>query len=249
MLGALLVDLGLALLFVGALSVLKPLRFLAIRSRHRGAAVALAGLAFVIAGAALPAPLIRVGEPRQQLDEIIPEYQFAEHHSLLVAAPPSRVFAAVKGVTAREIRLFRLLTWLRAPRLRRSEESILNPAPDRPILEVATSSGFVLLAEEPDREIVLGTLVVRPPEFRPETLNSTADYAALRDPGYAKAVMNFHLTDRGDGSTLLETETRVFATSTDARRAFAPYWRLIYPGSSLIRTMWLRAIRERAEGG
>ncbi|HYW41393.1 MAG TPA: hypothetical protein VE959_00970 [Bryobacteraceae bacterium] len=30
---------------------------------------------------------------------------------------------------------------------------------------------------------------------------------------------------------------------------FAAYWRMIYPGSALIRRMWLRAIKRRAEGG
>jgi hypothetical protein len=30
-------------------------------------------------------------------------------------------------------------------------------------------------------------------------------------------------------------------------RRFALYWRAIYPSSALIRRMWLRAIRERAE--
>ena len=43
------------------------------------------------------------------------------------------------------------------------------------------------------------------------------------------------------------TDTRVHATSDDARRRFAAYWRVIYPGSSLIRRTWLAAIRKRAE--
>jgi hypothetical protein len=31
------------------------------------------------------------------------------------------------------------------------------------------------------------------------------------------------------------------------RRVFAAYWRVIYPGSALIRRMWLRAVKRRAE--
>jgi hypothetical protein len=38
----------------------------------------------------------------------------------------------------------------------------------------------------------------------------------------------------------------VFANSPWARRGFAAYWRVIYPGSALIRRMWLRAIARRA---
>ena len=60
--------------------------------------------------------------------------------------------------------------------------------------------------------------------------------------------MNFRMEDEGGGWTRLTTETRIYATDASARRRFAAYWRLIYPGSALIRRTWLRAIRERAEG-
>jgi len=51
------------------------------------------------------------------------------------------------------------------------------------------------------------------------------------------------------GFSLLSTETRVYANDAASRRRFAVYWRLIYPGSALIRRMWLRAIARRAERG
>jgi len=40
-----------------------------------------------------------------------------------------------------------------------------------------------------------------------------------------------------------------FSPTAPRRRRFAAYWRLIYPGSALIRRSWLRAIRQRATGG
>jgi hypothetical protein len=43
------------------------------------------------------------------------------------------------------------------------------------------------------------------------------------------------------------TETRVFADNAAAARRFAVYWRVIQPGSDLIRRGWLRAIKRRAE--
>jgi hypothetical protein len=58
--------------------------------------------------------------------------------------------------------------------------------------------------------------------------------------------MNFIVTEDGPGRSLLTTETRVFASGPAARRRFAIYWRVIYPGSAFIRRMWLRAIQERA---
>lgn len=59
--------------------------------------------------------------------------------------------------------------------------------------------------------------------------------------------MNFFMEDAGGGWTRLTTETRVHATDLKSRRRFAAYWRTIYPGSALIRVMWLRAIKARAE--
>ena len=165
---------------------------------------------------------------------------------------------AIREVTADEIRLFRLLTWIRNPRLPWCEQkaSVLAPAAAEPILAVALRSGFMLLAEELGREIVFGTLVVAPPEIRAlppaerERLREAfgpRQFQDLADPGYAKAVMNFRLSEEGPGRTRLTSETRVVATDDDARRAFAVYWRVIYPGSALIRRMWLRAIRDCVE--
>jgi hypothetical protein len=39
----------------------------------------------------------------------------------------------------------------------------------------------------------------------------------------------------------------VFAPDVDTHRRLRIYWRVIYPGSVLIRRGWLDAIRQRAE--
>jgi hypothetical protein len=49
------------------------------------------------------------------------------------------------------------------------------------------------------------------------------------------------------GGARIETETRIAATDAGARRRFACYWRLVGPGSTLIRRDMLRASRRRAE--
>src|SRR5512134_1270027 len=107
------VDLGLLLAFAGAVGLVKPLRPLGLFPRRRGAAVLTAGLALVALGLLLPVTPLRLPGPRMLLDEVVPVYEFGEHHEILIAAPRDRVFAAVRAVTAREIRFFRLLTWIR----------------------------------------------------------------------------------------------------------------------------------------
>jgi hypothetical protein len=258
MLGSALLYAGLVLSLLGVVTLVRPIRRLRVPTRRRAMVVLASGAALVIVAAMLPAATIRVAQPRTRLDEIMPAWQFGERHETLIHADAARVERSIRAVTAREIRLFRLLTWIRNPRLpsSRGPESILAPSADRPILEVALGSGFMMLAEEPQREMVFGTLVLVPRELRqlpPEELQrlrrefTPAAFAALDKPGYAKAVMNFRLEDAGGGWTRVVTETRVFATDDHARRRFAAYWRTIYPGSALIRRMWLRAIRARAE--
>lgn len=241
LLGVLLVDAGLAASFLGTVSLIKPLRFLGIRSRRRAAAVLGLGVASILAGMSLPASLRRAARRESLLDDFVPAWQFAEFHELRVQAPPERVWDAIQNVTAGEIWLFQTLTSIRSPR--RRGISILNAPEKMPILQVATSTTFLELAEEPNRELVVGTIVVAP-HGRPKL--TPAEFAALEQPGYAKAAMNFRIVDEGGGWSRVTTETRVYATDAAACRRFAAYWRVIYPGSSFIRVMWLRAIRDRA---
>ena len=252
MLGVVVVYLGLIAAFLGGVSLLRPLSFLAIRTRRQAALILALGFIVVVMGGSLPAREVRVARPRTQLDQFAPVYQFSEFHSIRIAAPKERVYRALKVVTADEIALFRTLTWLRrfgCP----GPESILNPPRHVPILDVAARTSFLVLAEEPDREIVLGTLAAAPRGWHPSGKPTPDGFKALivttRSPGFASTTMNFSIEDSGPTACTLTTETRVYATDASTRRRFAGYWRVIYPGSALIRRMWLRAIARRAESG
>ena len=61
--------------------------------------------------------------------------------------------------------------------------------------------------------------------------------------------MNFRIQEVDAVHCSLTTETRVYTVGPQVVRGFATYWRMIYPGSALIRRMWLRAIKLRAEAG
>jgi hypothetical protein len=247
MLGVVLIDLGLVTAFLGGVSLLRPLHFLRIHDRVQGLAVLALGLIVITIGTLLPATEKRIVSPRTQLDQFVPVYQFSEFHSKRVAAPREQVYRVLKSVTADDILFFRTLTSIR--RLgRAAPESILNPPAHEPLLDLATRTSFILLSEEPNREIVLGSLVAVPAGWRPSGEKTPERFQALlRQPGFAVAAMNFRMEDDGPGATLVTTETRVYATDAATRRRFAGYWRVIYPGSSLIRTMWLRAVARNAE--
>jgi hypothetical protein len=181
------------------------------------------------------------------LDEFLPAYDVNEVHSTRVAAPPDRVMAAVREVTSREVPLVVVLMALRTlpAMLLRRRPFRLRRDLGRPVLAQATRGGFVVLAERPD-ELVLG-LVGRFWTSDGGVFGiEGGDFVAFDAPGFAKAVMDFR-AQGVDGGTVLTTETRIRGTDEEARRRFRRYWRVVMPGSALIRRAWLRAVRKRAE--
>jgi hypothetical protein len=219
MLDSIILYAGLVIFLIGLVSLIGT------RRRRRGVLLAAAGTIVMIVALLLPAHETRSVTRESRLDELMPVWQFDERHAMHVAASPERVFAAIRSVRADDIAFFRMLTTIRCMG-RCSGESILNPSRNAPILDVATRSGFRYLADDPPRELVVGTRVA------PHTA----------------ATMNFLVTPDGRGGSNVSTETRVYAATESMRRRFAIYWRIIHPGSDIIRRGWLRAIKERAEG-
>lgn len=232
--GGVLIYLGLIGVAIGVASLLKPLRFLGIRTRKKGLLVLALGLLAFTAGVYLPVTETRVEAVRTRLDEFAPVFQFSESHSILISAPKDRVYSAIRTVTPQEIRFFQTLMRLR----------FLDAPPERrPILESFTAGTFRLLAEDPGREIVFG----RAGDGRTAREVTAEEFKTLHTAPLVKTVMNFRIQDVDSTHCSLTTETRVYAVGPQALRGFAAYWRMIYPGSALIRRMWLRAIKLRAE--
>jgi hypothetical protein len=236
---------ALLVLLIALVSSIRPIARLGIRSRKFALSVALSAVVFLAALGSITPSLTVVPVAATRLDEFASAYHYNEVHTRTVRAPPDRVYAAVKAVTAEEIALFRLLTSIRRfgqP----GPESILNVPEKTSILEVATRTTFLVLADIPSREYVVGSIVKAPAGWRRRPMTAEA-FRLLNEPGFVKATMNFAIEPSGAGSRLT-TETRVYGTDTAAARAFTPYWRTIYPGSWILRVTWLSAIARRAEG-
>ena len=104
---------GIIVLVAGLICCLKPIRRIGVPTRRRALIVVAAGACIAVAGLVLPAFDSRITQKQTRLDEFAPEWQFDERHTLAIAAPPERVYDAIKRVRADEITLFRLLTWIR----------------------------------------------------------------------------------------------------------------------------------------
>ncbi len=184
--------------------------------------------------------------PPSLVDRYLPRYQFHELHERDVRAAPAALFDAIRRVTASEIRFFRSFTWLRNPArsVRPEEPSLLNPPPHRPILEVAVDSGFFPLEEDAESEMVVGVVLGGREGI---VASSRESFLGEVDARRVRSVLCFRVESVGEGLSRLSTETRVFAPDRASARRFALYWRLIFPGSWLLRVTWLAAIARRAE--
>ena len=192
-----LVYLGLIASLVGLVLLIKPMPRLGVKTRPKAALILAAGLSVALIALAWPASQSAAGNLTSKLDEFIPVWQFSECHRLEIAAAPEKVFAALRLVRGDEVALLRTLTWIRRGG-RSGPESMLNPGREKPLLDVALSSGFTLLVDDPPREVVISTVPAR------------GTFAA----------MNFRVQPDGPNRSILTTETRVFANTPSARRTF-----------------------------
>ncbi len=186
-----------------------------------------------------------VGHPTL-LDELMPQAEHFEVHDIWLDATPEETYRALLALQGGEIRLLRPLMALRELPARLVGRAIGGDR-DAAVLDALVASGFVQLAEQPGREIVLGVvgrfwkLAGNAPV---RSVHDQQTFTAFDQPGYAKAAMNLLVRAEGRGCRLI-TETRIQTTDPAAARSFRRYWRLIRPGSGLIRRSWLSAVRRR----
>jgi len=184
------------------------------------------------------------------LDKFSPVYDFNEVHTNVIQASPRCIFEAIHQLTPADIQLLRPLVEIRTlpARLMGQEESWLVDS--RPLLEQMLKDDFVSLATEPDQEFVFGMIGQPWKIFGAESvkISNASEFLAFDQPNYAKIVANFYLEpEAATPGYRVRTETRIYVPDPAARKKFALYWRIIYPGSAIIRRMWLKAIKQRAE--
>lgn len=232
---------GIVLAFCGLANLAVPFRFLGIRKRAAGALVFAFGVVLALAALLWPAPTIRVAQHRTLLDDIMPEYQFSERHSQRIHARPGQVMLAIRQTTLGDLNSYATLMRIRGAALRRPYRDRGNSQHER-VLD-ALSAGFISLAAS-DHEIVMGAIgKARSP--RPD-VRDLPEFAAYQQEG-VKLAFNLYVEDAGDGWSTVCTETRVVALDEYSRRIMSRYWRLIVPGSGLLRRQWLNGIKKRAE--
>ena len=185
----------------------------------------------------------RHGERDALLDRFMPVYDVVERHRIVVAAPAPIVLAAAKDQDLMQSPLTRAIF--------KTRELALGASPDmtlpRGLLATVRSLGWGVLAEQPEREIVVGA-VTRPWEANVTFRSLPPDqFAAYNEPGDVKIVWTLRAEPVGEDHSVFMTETRAVATDPAARDRFRKYWAFASPGIAAIRWLSLKPLKREAE--
>jgi hypothetical protein len=234
---------GIVLALCGLANLAVPFRFLGVHRRAVGALALAGGVALSYAALSWPASTIRVAQPRTRLDDVMPEYQFVERHSARAHARPERVMQAIRESSFGDMTSLATLLKIRAVFVHAPAHDTGSLQSKR-ILDSFAESGY-LLANSEHEVVMLGAWNARA-QRRPDvhTLHEFVDY---REPGAVKVAFDFTVEEAGQGWSKVSTETRVLAADEATCRGMGRYWRLIAPGSGLLRLQWLDGIKKRAE--
>ena len=187
------------------------------------------------------------------LDAWLPAWDVRERHRTRVRASPDATYAALRTTDLAGSPVVGALLLLRAlpGALLRGPAGLseLRGRGREPVtLATFERHGLRVLDERPPDELVIG---LEGRFWLPTgdlcTPAASAFCATEPAPGTARAVWNFTVAARADGTTELATETRVYCADAGARRRFLPYWYVIRPFSGIIRRAMLNAIRRAAE--
>jgi hypothetical protein len=220
-----------------------PIRRAAVIGRGAGA-LALLGVGYLARNWYRYGKVSTDGRADPSLDRFMPTYEVREYHETRVAAPVQITFEAACAMDLTRSRLVRGIFRARELAMRAAHDRERQP---RPLLEEVQALGWGVLAEEPDREIVLGA-VTQPwlPNVRFESL-PPEEFASFARAGYVKIAWTLAVEPIDERSSIVRTETRVITTDQYARNRFRRYWAVVSPGVRLIRVESLRIVRAEAE--
>ncbi len=234
---------GIVVALCGLANLVFPFRFLGVRIRAVGALLLASGVTLALVGLFWPDRMIRVAQHTSRLDDIMPEYSGSERHSVRIHARPAQIMQGVRQSTFGDMKSMTTLLRVRAAVLRIPYHDT-GDLQNKRMVDSFAATGYLL--DESEHEIVMfrvgNVRAARPPEMR--TLQEFADY---REPGGVKMAFDFNVEDAGGGWSTLTTETRVVGVDNLSSGPGTRYWRLILPGSGLLRRQWLDGIKTRAE--
>jgi hypothetical protein len=189
-----------------------------------------------------------VGAERMLIESAVPTFDAMIAAHVVVAADPATTFQAARSLDLLTVHtpLLAASMWIRSLPERLLGRAV-QPPPRLVVAAQVGLPGWLLLGEEPNREIAFGAVgkFWRPViEWRDV---SPADFVTFAEPGWGKIAANFSVAPYGESHTLLSYQCRTVTTDPGAQRRFVRYWWLIRPFVAHIMRATLNTIKADAE--
>lgn len=195
------------------------------------------------------APVLPVEPDALLIDALVPRCDAAIAEHGIVLATPAATYRA-----ARELDFVTIHTplldgamWLRGLPGRITGTEPSPPPRLVPAEQTGAMPGWVMLGEQPDRELTFGAVGrfwTPSIEWRDIPASAFADFA---EPGWGKIIVAFVVSPYGTGASLLTYECRIVTADGTSRARFLRYWRLIHPFVAHIFRATVATVRHNAE--
>jgi hypothetical protein len=182
------------------------------------------------------------------IESALPTFDAVIVEHVLVPADAATTFRAAKTLDLLTVRTPLLVAsmWVRVLPARLLGKAA-PPPPRMVVAENVGLLGWLLLGEQPNREIAFGAVG----KFWQPVIEwrdiAAADFCDFAEPGWGKIAANFSVAPYGESQTLLSYQCRTATTDPDTRRRFLRYWWLIRPFVAHIMRATLNAIKTDAE--
>lgn len=242
---------GAIITIVGLISLVHPLSFLFILNRTIAIIVIVEGVLISATSLFSPVTIKHSATNNQKADELLPEYTFNEVHEVHVKASVEKAKQILQTTGVKDIPAAHLLMKIRGIANEDADTSDFAAKSNVSSDTVSTPdfNFFVVSPNEWITGMILKSAIISNGDKKPAPpeITSLQQFASFNEPGYVKVTANFRFIETDPHNTLLTTETRVKGITLNDNRTFGYYWRIIYPGSAIIRRVWLDTIKKRAE--
>jgi hypothetical protein len=176
----------------------------------------------------------------------LPAFSFNEFHEVRINASPEKVKQVLQNTGVKDIPVARLLMKVRG--IAGDDVDLSNRASNNIVSSNTVSTPdfnfFVVAPDEWITVMILKSVIITNGANKPAPpeISALEQFMSFNEPGYVKVAVNFRFISNNNRETILTTETRNIGVTCNDNRIFGYYWRIIYPGSAIIRRVWLNSI-------
>lgn len=242
---------GVIFIITGVISLFYPLAFLFILNRFIAILVVIGGIIISAISLLYPVKIRHSQTNNQKIDNLLPDFAFNELHEVNINASSEKIKQILQVTGVKDIPIARLLMKIRG--IADEDVDLSDRASNNLIASDTISTPdfnfFVVAPDEWITVMILKSVIIinNANQPAPPEISTLEQFTSFNKPGYIKVVVNFRFISINENKTILTTETRNNGITHKDNRIFGYYWRIIYPGSAIIRRVWLDTIKKKSQ--